>query len=63
MSFNCSVAAVTAWSMPRLRSIGFVPAATAFRPSRTTAWARTVAVVVPSPATSEVWAREQHGLQ
>ncbi len=45
---------MTALSMPRLRSIGFMPAATAFRPSRTIAWASTVAVVVPSPATSEV---------
>jgi len=32
-----------------------MPAATALRPSRTIAWARTVAVVVPSPATSDVW--------
>ena len=31
-----------------------MPAATAFMPSRTMAWASTVAVVVPSPATSEV---------
>ena len=44
----------TALSMPRLRSIGFMPAATDFMPSRTMAWASTVAVVVPSPATSEV---------
>ncbi|MCY1455089.1 hypothetical protein D9M71_721990 [compost metagenome] len=29
-----------------------MPAATAFRPSLTMAWARTVAVVVPSPAAS-----------
>src|SRR6478752_5735702 len=41
--------------MPRLRSIGFMPAATDFMPSRTIAWARTVAVVVPSPATSLVF--------
>ena len=40
--------------MPRFRSIGLAPAATAFRPSRTIAWASTVAVVVPSPASSEV---------
>src|SRR4051794_16291588 len=40
--------------MPRLRSIGFMPAATDLAPSRTIAWARTVAVVVPSPAASEV---------
>ena len=41
----------TALSTPRLRSIGFSPAATALAPSRTIAWASTVAVVVPSPAT------------
>src|SRR5246127_4669285 len=40
--------------MPRLRSIGFMPAATALAPSRTIAWASTVAVVVPSPAWSLV---------
>ena len=40
--------------MPRFRSIGFMPAATDFMPSWTIAWARTVAVVVPSPATSLV---------
>ena len=43
--------ASTAMSTPRLRSIGFIPAATALTPSRTMAWARMVAVVVPSPAT------------
>src|SRR6266446_2112821 len=42
--------ASTAMSTPRLRSIGFMPAATALTPSRTIAWARRVAVVVPSPA-------------
>ena len=47
----------TAFSMPRFRSIGFMPAATDFMPSRRIAWARTVAVVVPSPAMSLVfWA-------
>jgi hypothetical protein len=46
--------ALTALSMPRFRSIGFMPAATDFRPSTTMAWARTVAVVVPSPALSLV---------
>ena len=40
--------------MPRLSSIGLAPAATFFRPSWTIAWASTVAVVVPSPATSLV---------
>ena len=52
--FSSSTAAVTALSMPRFRSIGFMPAATAFIPSVRIDWARTVAVVVPSPATSEV---------
>src|ERR1700722_1702613 len=46
--------ASTAMSMPRFRSIGFMPAATALAPSFTIAWASTVAVVVPSPARSEV---------
>ena len=46
--------ASTAMSMPRFRSIGFMPAATALAPSRTIAWASTVAVVVPSPARSLV---------
>ena len=46
--------AATALSMPRLSSIGFTPATTSLLPSRKIAWARTVAVVVPSPATSEV---------
>ena len=45
----------TALSMPFFRAIGFEPAATLRRPSRTSAWARTVAVVVPSPATSSVF--------
>src|SRR5262245_34036898 len=49
--------AETARSMPRLRSIGFMPAATALAPSFTMACASTVAVVVPSPAWSLVfWA-------
>ena len=51
MSFTT---AATAMSMPRLRSIGFMPAATDFAPSRTIACASTVAVVVPSPAMSLV---------
>src|SRR5215475_4434310 len=46
---------LTAFSMPRFRAIGLAPAATVFTPSRYTAWARTVAVVVPSPATSDVF--------
>src|SRR6266576_4592429 len=44
--------ASTARSMPRFRSIGFMPAATDLAPSRTIAAASTVAVVVPSPAAS-----------
>src|SRR5579883_1386455 len=52
--FSSSTAACTALSMPRFKSIGFMPAATAFMPSRIIACASTVAVVVPSPATSEV---------
>src|SRR5450631_2495820 len=44
--------AATARSIPRFRSIGFIPAATAFAPSFTMAAASTVAVVVPSPAAS-----------
>src|SRR3954465_14658270 len=53
--FNSS--SLTAWaaaSMPRLSAIGLAPAATARSPSCTIAWASTVAVVVPSPATSLV---------
>ena len=49
-----STAAATAFSMPRLRPRGLAPAATLRRPSRTSAWASTVAVVVPSPAMSLV---------
>ena len=45
----------TAASMPRLSAMGLAPAATLRRPSRTMAQARTVAVVVPSPATSSVF--------
>src|SRR5207302_281134 len=48
----CSVATSTDFSMPRFTAIGFAPAATVFTPSRKIACARTVAVVVPSPATS-----------
>ena len=40
--------------MPRFRPIGLAPAVTLLRPSRMIAWASTVAVVVPSPATSLV---------
>ena len=48
-------ASATARSTPRLRSIGFMPAATDLAPSLTIAWASTVAVVVPSPAVSLVF--------
>src|SRR5271168_2363649 len=53
--FSSSTTVSTARSMPRLRSIGFMPAATALAPSLTMAAASTVAVVVPSPATSLVF--------
>src|SRR6266446_1402493 len=52
--FSSSTTALTAFSMPRLISIGLLPAATSLEPSRKIACASTVAVVVPSPATSEV---------
>src|SRR5260221_5144808 len=52
--FSSSTAVTTALSMPRFRCIGFMPAATYFMPSVTIDCASTVAVVVPSPATSEV---------
>src|SRR5688500_10441239 len=52
--FSSATRLVTALSMPRFRSIGFMPAATSLKPSRTMACASTVAVVVPSPALSEV---------
>ena len=51
---SSSTTASTAFSMPRLSSIGLAPAVTFLRPSRKIAWASTVAVVVPSPARSEV---------
>ncbi len=50
-----STARATALSMPRLMAIGLAPAVTALMPSRNMAWARMVAVVVPSPATSDVF--------
>ena len=52
--FSSATIASTAFSMPRLISIGLAPAATFFAPSRKIACASTVAVVVPSPAMSEV---------
>ena len=50
-----STAATTAASMPFFSDMGLAPAATLRRPSWTMAQARTVAVVVPSPATSSVF--------
>src|SRR5271156_6055380 len=52
---SSSLTRSTAASMPRFSDIGLAPAATLRRPSRTSAWASTVAVVVPSPATSSVF--------
>ena len=49
-----STRASTPISRPRRRIMGFAPAARFLRPSVIMAWARTVAVVVPSPATSFV---------
>src|SRR5262249_9001661 len=53
--FNASTTADTARSMPRFRFMGSCPAATIFAPSVKMERASTVAVVVPSPATSEVF--------
>src|SRR5215469_14291830 len=53
LALRCSTTDSTARSMPRLRSIGFMPAATDLAPSLTIAAASTVAVVVPSPAKSD----------
>src|SRR5437867_3697809 len=49
-----SMMSSTALSMPRFMSMGLAPLTTARRPSLKMASARTVAVVVPSPATSLV---------
>ncbi len=49
-----SITLATALSIPRFKSIGLAPAVTFFNPTLTIAWAKTVAVVVPSPAVSEV---------
>ena len=51
---SCSIAAATAFSMPRRTAIGLLPAAMLRVPSLKIARASTVAVVVPSPAMSEV---------
>src|SRR5208282_3887337 len=52
MSLTTAAAAI---STPRLRSIGFIPAATSLRPSLIIEAVSTVAVVVPSPALSLVF--------
>ena len=54
MVLSLATTSSTAFSMPRFMSMGLVPATTALSPSLKIASARTVAVVVPSPATSEV---------
>ena len=51
---SSAMRASTPASMPRLSDIGLWPAETNFTPSRKIASERTVAVVVPSPATSLV---------
>ncbi len=53
---SSATTASTARSMPRFTSIGSCPDATYFIPSFTIDCARTVAVVVPSPADSDVFA-------
>src|SRR5882762_10786086 len=54
MRFSSSTTTSTARSIPRFSDIGFEPAVTDLSPSRKIACASTVAVVVPSPARSEV---------
>ena len=51
---SSSITVSTALSIPRLISMGLPPAVMFFTPSRIIACANTVAVVVPSPATSLV---------
>ena len=54
IALMASTAASVAFFIPFLKTIGLAPAARFFMPSFTIACARTVAVVVPSPATSLV---------
>src|SRR5712692_7273385 len=54
MRLSSSTTTWTAFSIPRLSSMGLAPAVTDLSPSRKIACASTVAVVVPSPARSEV---------
>mmetsp|Transcript_74518 Transcript_74518/g.216113 ORF Transcript_74518/g.216113 Transcript_74518/m.216113 type:complete len:220 (+) Transcript_74518:1076-1735(+) len=55
MRSRSSNTALTEASMPRFKSMGFIPATTAFVPSLKIALASTVEVVVPSPAMSFVF--------
>src|SRR5919107_373051 len=52
--FSSSTRHAVASSMPRRSSIGLTPSSIAAMPSRTIAWASSVAVVVPSPVRSLV---------
>ena len=52
--WSSATMASTPLSRPRLTIMGLAPAVTFLRPSVTSAWPRTTAVVVPSPATSSV---------
>ena len=54
ISSSLATMASTALSIPRFRHMGLAPAVTFFRPCLKMASARTVAVVVPSPAMSLV---------
>ncbi|MMZ64873.1 hypothetical protein D1872_272290 [compost metagenome] len=54
LAFSSVMIASTALSIPRFTSIGFAPAVIFLRPSLKMAAAKTVAVVVPSPASSAV---------
>ena len=54
LALMASTAVATAFSMPLRMTMGLAPAETFFRPSWMMACARSVAVVVPSPATSLV---------
>ena len=55
ISCNFLTASLVANSIPRRIPTGLAPAVTFFIPSRIIAWAKTVAVVVPSPAMSFVF--------
>ena len=54
-AFKLATTTSTALSIPRFKSIGLAPAATFLVPPATIACAKTVAVVVPSPAISAVF--------